>query len=109
MTKVRAALRAGKPPQFLFDGAKSRSKWTQRARTLLLGFQMYEDSLCSGCGQSAFHALNVAHSRRYSVATETCLGCAARETYSKNHKSDVAGLKVFVENTMGPGIEKDWE
>lgn len=89
------------PPQFLFDGARGRRKWSQRARTLLLAFQMFEDSLCGSCAQSGFHALDVANTREFSVDVVTCLGCNVREVHQENNPKPSKGLKVFVVNRMG--------
>ena len=94
----------GKPPHFLFPGATKPGKWTAKAKLLLEAFQVYDDSLCGSCRQSAFHALNIANSREFGVDSVTCLGCEVLDAHKENHKDDkpMAGERVFVVNTMGP-------
>lgn len=93
----------GKPPQFLFENATNRSKWNRKARLVLHAFQIYEDSLCSKCGQSAFHALDQLNTRAYVLDSVVCLGCACMDTYQRDHGDDKQepGEKVFVANSMG--------
>ena len=101
----------GKPPQFLFEGVRRRGKWHARARLLLEAFQIYEDSLCSGCSQSSFHSLDVANTRAFTTDEAICLGCNVRATHEDQWgegKKRPKGLKVFVVNRMGtPGLVDD--
>lgn len=99
-------MRVGKPPTFLFENAKKRDRWTWRARLLLWAFQMYEDSLCGSCSQSAFHALDVGNARAYASATVTCWGCVVRESFQEQNQKPPKGLRLYVTNRMGePGSE----
>jgi hypothetical protein len=96
----------GKPPTFLFEKARKRGRWTWRARLLLEAFQMYEDSLCGSCAQSAFHTLDVGNTRAFTAETVTCLGCNVRETFQEQHPKPPKGLRLYVANRMGqPGSE----
>ena len=101
----------GKPPQFLFEGARRRKKWHARARLLLFAFDMYESSLCGQCAQSSFHTLDVANTRAFTADEAICLGCNVRATQEEQWgegKKRPKGLKVFVVNRMGtPGVHDD--
>lgn len=82
----------------------ARSTWDAQALLLLHAFQFYDDSLCSGCGQSALHALEVRNTREFRIDTVTCLGCNVRETWDENNgKERTKGEKAYVINTMGEG------
>jgi uncharacterized cysteine cluster protein YcgN (CxxCxxCC family) len=84
----------------MWDSAQT--EWTDKALLMLEAFQLYDDSLCSGCGQSALHALDVGNTREYTVDTATCLGCNVRESWQANHGDErTKGEKVYVVNQMG--------
>lgn len=79
-----------------------RTKWDRQALLLLHAFQLYDDSLCSGCAQSSVHALDVANTREFQADTVMCLGCNVRETWTDQHgKERMNGEKVYVINNMG--------
>lgn len=89
-----------------------RTRWTKRARTLLLAFQQYEDSLCGGCGQSAIHSFDIANSREFKHDIRVCLGCQAKERWSADNEQTVRqskGLKVLAVSEMGPQYEDEDE
>ena len=73
---------------------------------LLEAFQVYEDSLCNECLQSAFDARNEAHIREYGVESVICYGCAIKEHVQKEEKLD-EGEKLFVVRTPGIPIATD--
>lgn len=90
----------------MFESARKRNKWTWRAKLLLHAFQMYEDSLCGSCSQSAFHALDEGNARAFASATVTCWGCAVRETFQEQNQKPPKGTRLYVANRMGqPGSE----
>ena len=80
-----------------------RNKWTRKALLLLEAFQIYEDSLCGSCAQSAFHALDGMNTREFGVDTVTCLGCQVRASWHDQHGDEKRplGEKLFVVNSMG--------
>lgn len=88
----------------MWDAA--RTAWDTTALLLLEAFQHYSDSLCSSCGQSAFHALDVANTREYGVDNVTCLGCEVIARHHENRKDErkVLGEKTYVVNKMGGGV-----
>jgi uncharacterized cysteine cluster protein YcgN (CxxCxxCC family) len=87
------------PPPIMWD--HTRTEWDATALVMLEAFQQYSDSLCSGCAQSAFHALDIANTREFSVGTVTCLGCNVRETWQANHGDErTKGEKLYVKNGM---------
>lgn len=44
---------------------------------ILEAFQIYEDSICGGCGQSSLHSMDDANAESFDIRTVTCHGCAA--------------------------------
>jgi uncharacterized cysteine cluster protein YcgN (CxxCxxCC family) len=74
--------------------------WTDRDLLLLEAFQIYEDSLCSGCGQSGFHVYEPRNTVKFDVETTVCVACESRETHQANHTDRVHGEKVYVVNDM---------
>lgn len=83
-----------------------RDQWDHQALLLLEAFQIYSDSLCSGCGQPSIHALDVANTREFTADSVVCLGCNVRETWSEqNSESKVKGQKVYVVNAMNTPVE----
>lgn len=108
---LRAAFSIPFPPTAMdqdHDLTIGTAVWTKRDRVLLRAFRIYEDSLCSGCGQSSIHSLEVANTREYRTDSAICLGCNVRETYQENHGDQkIKGLKVYVVNSMGQGGDVD--
>lgn len=56
-----------------------RTEWTLRDRILALALHLYEDGLCSGCGQPASRAHNPDMEGYYAPVTVRCEACAVRE------------------------------
>lgn len=107
MTRIRAAVSVHLPPRMFWGG---KNRWTRRDLLITEAYQMYADSLCGACGQTAFHALDVANTRQFSVDTVTCLGCNVREIWAETHGDQrTKGEKVYVVNTMGEGDADDGE
>lgn len=97
---------------FLIPGARKPNRWTKRAKTLLEAFEMYDSSLCGGCGASAIHSFDIANSREFTATHKVCLGCQVKENYAKKHDQMVKqakGLKIFAVSAMGPQYEDDDE
>lgn len=95
---------------FLVPGARKPNRWTKRAKLLLEAFEMYDSSLCSGCGQSAIHSFEIANSREFTAEHRVCLGCQAKENFTANNEQIVKqakGLKVLAVSSMGPQYEDD--
>jgi uncharacterized cysteine cluster protein YcgN (CxxCxxCC family) len=79
------------------------NRWSRKALLVLEAYQIYIDSLCGSCGQSAFHALDQMNTREFNIDAVLCLGCEVRERdadQSEDEKHQF-GEKRFVVNTMG--------
>ena len=79
------------------------NRWSRKALLVLEAYQIYKDSLCSSCGQSAFHALDQLNTRAYHMDSVSCLGCEVRERDADQNEDEkpAFGEKRFVVNTMG--------
>lgn len=76
-------------------------EWTETATSLLEAYQMYSDSLCGSCGQSAFHALEVGNTREFAADSVICLGCNVREVWQSQNEHPPKGTRLYVKNMMG--------
>lgn len=85
-----------------------RNKWTRRARLLLEAYQIYVDSLCGSCGQSAFHAGDQMNTPWYRIAETHCLGCEVleREQSQRDGERLPFGDRRYVQNTMGADLSR---
>lgn len=95
---------------FLVPGARKPNRWTKPAKLLLEAYDMYDASLCGGCGQSAIHSFEIANSREFTADHAVCLGCEAKDRhYSNNEQTfkNAKGLKILAISRMGPQYEDD--
>jgi hypothetical protein len=76
-----------------------RRKWTDRDRLLVVAWQIYQDSLCSDCGQNRERAFNPDMDGWFEVKSLTCHACAALETHRDNRKDLKRANKDYVIDT----------
>jgi len=74
--------------------------WSEVDLLLIEVLRVYEDALCGGCGQSAFHSHEVSNTRRFAVDDITCMSCASLELARESDGKPAAGMKLFIRNTM---------
>ena len=80
-----------------------RNKWTSKAVRILEAYQIYVDSLCGSCGQSAFHAADQMNTPYYRIDEIHCLGCEVleREQSQRDGERLPFGDRRYVQNLMG--------
>lgn len=76
---------------------------------LVKALQLYEDGLCSGCGQSAAHTFynpkdavpgpGMRNIRSFEPAQITCVACEMSEGIRKKEELG-SGVKMYVKNLM---------
>jgi len=88
------------PPTVMWGG---KNKWTRRAVLLLEAYQIYADSLCGSCGQSAFHASDHMNTPKFRLSETHCLGCECleRDQSQRDGERLPFGDRRYVLNTMG--------
>lgn len=66
---------------------------------LTLALTVYEESLCSGCGQDKSISYNPDAEGWFEAREVTCAGCAAQQRHGEGSKSQTPGGKLFVVDT----------
>lgn len=82
-------------------------EWGDRDLLAIEALQIYEDSLCSGCGQSVFHTHDQDNAGEFEIARVTCLGCEVVAAHAP--KNPPPGEQVYVASTMSDPDDDDDE
>jgi hypothetical protein len=90
--------KAGHLPPSVMWGTGNPKRWSELDVLLLEGFQLYEDSLCGGCGQPLGHTSELKYTMAFAVDSVSCGAC--QQLDNKNKTEPPPGVKRYVKNLM---------
>lgn len=83
------------PPTVFLGQRGDEGPWAARDRELAKALDLYEASVCKGCGHSVHETYDPDREGWYQVEVETCAACRAKEMHGKDEKPE-PGQKMFV-------------